>query len=81
MTGYLRKLRLLQNHLGDLNDVANVRRVVGELMREKSKKDEDADMRYAAGAMVGWYGAQVPGAVKQALKRYAKFKRIEPFWR
>ena len=34
-----------------------------------------------AGAMVGWYGAQVPGAVKQALKRYTKFKRVEPFWR
>ena len=77
---YLRTLRGLQNHLGDLNDVANVRRVVGELMREKSKKDEDVNTRYAAGAMVGWYGAQVPGAAKQALKRYRKFKRITPFW-
>ena len=33
-------------------------------------------MRYAAGAMVGWYGAQAPGAIKQALKRYKKFKRV-----
>jgi CHAD domain-containing protein len=80
VTDYLRKLRLLQNHLGDLNDVANVRRVVGELMREKSKKDEDADMRYAAGAMVGWYGAQVPATAKQALKRYRKFRSVKPFW-
>jgi CHAD domain-containing protein len=77
---YLRRLRVLQNHLGDLNDVANVRRVVGELMREKSKKDDDANMRFAGGAMVGWYGAQVPATAKQALKRYRKFKRIKPFW-
>jgi CHAD domain-containing protein len=78
---YLKKLRGLQNHLGDLNDVANVRRVVGELVREKAKKDDDGRMRYAAGAMVGWYGAQVPGAIKHALKRYRKFKRVKPFWR
>ena len=81
VTRYLKKLRLLQNHLGDLNDVANVRRVVGEVLREKSKKDEDANMRYAAGAMVGWYGAQVPRAVRRALGRYKKFKRVTPFWR
>ena len=37
-------------------------------------------MRYAAGAMVGWYGAQVPGAINRALKRYSKFKRVTPFW-
>jgi triphosphatase len=80
VTRYLQKLRVLQNHLGDLNDVANVRRVVGELLREKSKKDEDGNMRYAAGAMVGWYGAQVPGAISRALKRYRKFKRVTPFW-
>jgi CHAD domain-containing protein len=78
---YLRKLRGLQNHLGDLNDVANVRSVVSGLLREKSRKEDDSALRYAAGAMVGWHGAQVPGAVKQALKRYAKFKRVKPFWR
>ena len=77
---YLKELRGLQNHLGDLNDVANVRSVVGGLMREKGKKDEDGAMRYAAGAMVGWYGAQVPHAASHALKCYKKFKRIKPFW-
>ena len=77
---YLKKLRGLQNHLGDLNDVANVRSVVSGLLREKSKKDEDGTLRYAAGAMVGWYGAQVPGAIKHALKRYKKFKRVKVFW-
>jgi CHAD domain-containing protein len=78
---YLKKLRGLQNHLGDLNDVANVRSVVGGLLREKTRKDEDGALRYAAGALVGWYGAQVPHTAKQALKRYRKFKRAKPFWR
>jgi CHAD domain-containing protein len=78
---YLKKLRGLQNHLGDLNDVANVRSVVGGLLREKAKKDDDGAMRYAAGAMVGWYGAQVPHTAKQAMKRYKKFKRAKAFWR
>ena len=81
VTRYLKKLRGLQNHLGDLNDAANVRAVVSSLLREKSKKDGEGNMRYAAGAMVGWYGAQVPGSVKQALKRYKKFKRVKPYWR
>ena len=78
---YLQKLRGLQNHLGDLNDVANVRSVVHGLIKEKPRKDDESAMRYAAGAMVGWYGAQVPGAIKHALSRYKKFKRVKPFWR
>src|SRR6202000_1570731 len=76
---YLKEVRGLQNHLGNLNDVANVRSVVGGLLREKGKKDDDSALRYGAGAMVGWYGAQVPHAIKQALKRYRKFKRVKPF--
>jgi triphosphatase len=78
---YLKEVRWLQNHLGDLNDVANVRSVVGGLLREKGKKDDDSTMRYAAGAMVGWYGAQVPHAVKHALKRTKTFRRVKPFWK
>jgi CHAD domain-containing protein len=78
---YLKKLRGLQNHLGDLNDVANVRSVVHGLIREKPRKDDGAALSYAAGAMVGWYGAQVPGIAKAAMKRYRKFKSVKPFWR
>ena len=80
-SGYLKKLRGLQNHLGDLNDVANVRSVVHGLLRGKRPaKTMIGALRYAAGAMVGWYGAQVPSIGKEALKRYAKFKKVKPFW-
>ncbi len=73
---YLRQLRGLQNHLGDLNDVANVRAVVGELLRG----DTQSPMCFAAGSVMGWYAAQTPRAVKQALKRYRKFRELAPFW-
>jgi triphosphatase len=77
---YLKKLRGLQNHLGNLNDVANVRSVVQGLLKEKTRKDDVGALSYAAGAMVGWYGAQVPSIGKQALKRYRRFKKVKPFW-
>jgi len=78
---YLKQLRGLQNHLGDLNDVANVRSVVHGLLKEKVRKDDAGAVCYAAGAMVGWYGAQVPMTAAAALKRYRKFKKLRPFWR
>jgi CHAD domain-containing protein len=81
---YLKAVRGLQNRLGDLNDVANVRAVIGDLLRPekvRSRKEDDTVMRFAAGTLVGWYGAQTPGAIRQALKRYRKFRRITPFWR
>lgn len=78
---YLKKLRGLQNHLGDLNDVANVRSVVHGLLREARAKEDSAALSYAAGAVTGWYGAQVPSAAAAALKGYAKFKKAKPFWR
>jgi CHAD domain-containing protein len=76
---YLKRLRELQNHLGDLNDAVNVRHVVAALLQDQARKD-DGVMCYGAGAMVGWYGAQVPAISKAALKRYRKFKKVQPFW-
>jgi triphosphatase len=75
---YLKKLRGLQTLLGDLNDIANVRAVVSQVVRRGN--DNQSPMCFAAGAVVGWYGAQTPHAAKQALKRYRKFRKVEPFW-
>jgi CHAD domain-containing protein len=76
---YLKQLRGLQALLGDLNDVANVRDVVGQVVRHGN--DNQSPMCFAAGSVVGWYGAQTPRAAKQALKRYRKFREVTPFWR
>ena len=77
---YLKKLRDLQNHFGDLNDIANVRGVVGALMRDTGKKGAEPAACFAAGAVTGWYGARTPRVIKQAVKRYQKFRRARPFW-
>ena len=74
---YLKQLRGLQNLLGDLNDVANVRAVVGQVMQGG---DAPAAASFAAGLVVGRTSAQTPRAVKQALKRYRRFRKVEPFW-
>lgn len=78
---YLDKVRALQNHLGALNDIANVRAVVGDLLRPQGGKAASADAAFAGGAVTGWYGAQTPRAVARALKRYRKFAKVTPFWR
>jgi triphosphatase len=75
---YLKHLRDLQAHLGDLNDVANVRAVVADLLRGRS--DNPDSLCFAAGSVMGWHAARTPRAIKQALKRYRKFRKVEPFW-
>ena len=78
---YLKKLRVLQNHLGELNDAANVRGQVALVLREsRERKDGDCQLGFAAGSVSAWYAAQTPKAIKKALKRYKRFKRIAPFW-
>ena len=82
---YLKQVRGLQADLGDLNDAANVRAVIGQLLRPEDnksvKKENDSALRFAAGALVGWYGAQTPRFIHKALKRYRKFRKLTPFWR
>jgi len=77
---YLKKLRGLQNHLGELNDIANVRGVVTSLLRDGKTQQGNTAMGFAAGSVTGWYGAQTPYAIKLALKRYRKFRKVTPFW-
>lgn len=79
---YLAKLKGLQNHLGDLNDVANVREVVNAILRDgKGDREAQPQMSFAAGATAGWFDAQTPRAISRALKRYKTFRKVTPFWR
>jgi CHAD domain-containing protein len=78
---YLARVRCLQEELGHLNDVANVRGTIAGLLRDRSVQGKSGDgMRLAAGIVLGWYGAQTPRAVKKALKRYRQFRKLTPFW-
>ncbi len=81
---YLRAVKALQEHMGELNDIANVRGVIGDLLQlqpRNVRKEDEASLRFAAGAMVGWHRARTPRAISQALKRYAEFRTVTPFWR
>jgi CHAD domain-containing protein len=78
---YLKKMRRLQEHLGALNDIAHVRGTVAGLMRgEDGKGRAQADLRFAAGAVTGWYAARGGRIVKKALRDYRKFRRLKAFW-
>jgi CHAD domain-containing protein len=76
----LKKMRQLQDVLGGLNDIAHARATISELMRSAENTKAAGDLRFAAGAVTGWYGAREGAIVKQTLKRYRKFRRLKPFW-
>jgi hypothetical protein len=48
--------------------------------RADGKARIGGEPRFAAGAVTGWYGARGQRIVKQALKRYRKFRGIKSFW-
>ena len=75
---YLAQVKYLQESLGRLNDIAHARSVVGELAPLSQKST--APLRFAAGTVQGWYAARRPRLVKNALKRWAKLKSVQPFW-
>ena len=75
---YLKKLRALLNHLGALNDAANVRGTVTALLRDES--EAGAALGFAAGSMVGWHSAGTPRTARRALKRYRSFRKLTLFW-
>ena len=77
---YVRELRGLQEHLGAINDIAHVRANMTILLRETDNKRTSPGERYAAGLVAGWYRAKRPHIAKQALKRWKKFRKVEPFW-
>ena len=80
---YLTCVRRLQDELGHLNDVAQVRGTIGGLLRARQPgpaRSGDGEMQLAAGMVLGWYAAKTPRALKKALKRYRAFRDFTPFW-
>ena len=76
---YLAKVRKLQEHLGEINDIAHVRTTLSNLMRDGGPR-KNAELNFAAGMVAGWYRAHRPRLAKQALKRWRRFHKISPFW-
>ncbi len=78
---YLIRVKQLQDLLGALNDVAQVRAVLGRLIADETISPHiQADLCFAAGLVNGWHKARADRMGQKALKRWEKFKRLDPFW-
>lgn len=74
-------LKELQDLLGLLNDVAQVRMIVGRLMMDKTADASvQADISHAAGLLLGWHQARAEPVLHKATKRWKAFAKTEPFW-
>lgn len=76
---WMTPLKELQDLLGHLNDVAQVRAMLGRLMMEESPSLQ-TELSHAAGVIQGWHQARAARVAKKALKRWERFKETEPFW-
>ncbi|GLK81363.1 CHAD domain-containing protein [Methylopila turkensis] len=73
-------LTALQEHLGDLNDIATARaRVRGLAIAAAAEGDGDA--AFAAGAIAGHADADARGLLQAAGKSYAALMKAKPYWR
>ena len=78
---YLDRLKRFQDLLGCINDVAQVRSVLARLVADEATSAHvQADLCFTAGLINGWHRARAERLIKKALRRWDKFKRLEPFW-
>jgi CHAD domain-containing protein len=78
---YVAKIKELQELLGALNDVAQVRATLSQLTLDENLSPRmQADLCFASGIVNGWHCARAVQLGGKALKRWDKFKHIEPFW-
>ena len=73
---YLKALKLLQEELGHLNDIAHVHTTIAALLCQHDR----AAIGYGAALFASHYDAGREGAARKALKRYRDFKAMKPFW-
>jgi len=78
---WLKPLKELQDMLGHLNDVAEVRLILGRLMLEEAQSATlQADLSYAAGQLRGFHQARASLFAVKTHKRWKSFRKAEPFW-
>ena len=78
---WIEPLKELQDMLGHLNDVAQVRSVVGRLLiGEAESASLQADLSHAAGLLQGFHQARSGAFVHKTYKRWKAFRATEPFW-
>ncbi len=73
---FLNLLSEIQDHLGRINDAAQVVRMTDTLRQDC----REPDTREALGALRGYFAAQVHAEIAPALKAWKRLKQAEPFW-
>lgn len=78
---WLDPLKELQDRLGHLNDVAQVRTMLGRLMMEETTNAPlQSELSHAAGLIQGWHQSRAERIAEKSFKRWKAFRRAEPFW-
>jgi CHAD domain-containing protein len=77
---WLAPLKELQDLLGHLNDVAQVRSVVGHLLHEEASAGTQADLSHAAGLLQGFHQARGDALAHTTHKQWKAFRESPPFW-
>jgi CHAD domain-containing protein len=77
---YTRRLKLLLEDLGALNDVATVRGTLTHLTHDEEDRHWNADLFFAAGVINGWHAERAQRLGVSAVGHWRKFKKLEPFW-
>lgn len=78
---FLRRVKMLLEDLGALNDVVTVRGTLTRLTHEETSKRLDPDLCFAAGMINGWHSQRAHHLGQSAVGHWEKFKKIDPFWR
>ena len=77
---FLKKLSSLQDVLGEMNDAAVARALVGDLLHAQGNGMNASAVAYAAGVVVGWHVGHSRARAKKLAKRWASFVETRPPW-
>ena len=79
---FVKRLSQMQDVLGLLQDVAVARKILAHLIEEppEERSGPRADLSFAAGIVYGWHLDRAANAWRDAVSRWKRFAKAEPFW-
>jgi CHAD domain-containing protein len=77
---YTRRLKLLLEDLGALNDVVTVRGTLTRITEDSDGQRSNTDVSFAAGVINGWHSERALRLGESAVDHWRKFKKMDPFW-
>lgn len=75
------RLGALQDVLGEMNDAAVARALVGDILATRTNAAEAQAIAYAAGVLVGWHVGHLKDRSEKLEKRWQAFVAAQPPWK